>query len=152
MPKGNDTTKDGQNTAEGSPGAASPGPVVEIRGLRHFETEVIDSDLPVVVDFWGSRCGPCKAMAPAFQASADAFEGQAKFVKVNTETNMEVARSFNIRSVPTLVVFYRGDVFDVHVGATQKNLLDAMVRRAVDKHEGIGLVDKIKRFWSRGSQ
>ena len=125
---------------------------MEIRGRRHFEEEVIDSEIPVVVDFWGPRCAPCRAMAPGLQACAGAFEGQARFVKVNTEINAPLARAFNIRSVPTLAVFYQGEVFDVHVGATRQEQIAAMVRRAVDKHQGIGLVDKIKRFWSRGRE
>ncbi|MBN1654261.1 MAG: thioredoxin fold domain-containing protein [Deltaproteobacteria bacterium] len=134
-----------------SPGPARSGPVIEIRGRSQFEAEVIDSELPVVVDFWGSRCAPCRVMAPVFQACAEAFADQARFVKVNTETNAQIARAFNIRSIPTLAIFYRGEVFDVHVGATPRNQLEAMVRRAVDKHRGVGLFDKLKRFWSRPS-
>ncbi len=144
--------KETDGKEEGGPsGAASRQSVLEIRSLDRFESEVIECEIPVVVDFWGSRCGPCKSMAPAFLASAETFEGKAKFVKVNTESSAEVARSFNIRSVPTLVVFYQGDVFDVHVGATPKPQLDAMVRRVLDRHEGVGLLDKIKRFVSGGS-
>lgn len=137
---------------DGSPsGPMNAGPVVEIRGRRQFETQVIDSEIPVVVDFWGSRCAPCLAMAPTFQACAQAFAGQAKFVKVNTEINAQIARSFNIRSVPTLAVFYRGEVFDVHVGAAQQKQIGAMVRRVLDKHQGVGFMDKIKRIWSKGT-
>ena len=145
-------TNDNRSREGLSPESANAGPIVEIRSLSHFESEVIDSELPAVVDFWGRGCGACKGMAPTLLASADAFEGKAKFVKVNTEINTQVAKAFNIRSLPTLAVFYQGEVVDVHVGATPRNQLDAMVRRAVDRHEGIGFVDKIKRFWSGGAK
>jgi thioredoxin len=128
--------------------AGAAAAVTEIRGMSHFRQEVLESELPVAVDFWGPTCGPCKVMAPVFARTAEAFAGEARFVKVNTQVNAPIARSFNVRSVPTLVIFYRGEVFDVRVGATPGGQLGAMVRRAVDRHQGVGLLQKVKRLWS----
>lgn len=73
-----------------------------------FETHVSRSDLPLVIDFWAPWCGPCRAMAPAFAQAARQLEPRYRLAKVNTEEERELAARFNIRSIPTLIVFEKG--------------------------------------------
>ena len=127
-------------------GAAQHGPVTEIKNDNQFRNLVGGAEGPVVVDFWAPWCQPCKLMAPVFEAAARDWSGQARFVKVNTEATPSLARALQITSIPTLLVFLDGEVVDTRVGLAPKAQLDAMVRRAVDKRSGVGLIDKLKRW------
>ncbi len=81
-----------------------------------FQTDVIDSDLPVLVDFWAPWCGPCRMVAPVVEELAEEYDGRVKFVKVNTDENPQVAGKYGIRSIPTLLVFKGGDPVGQIVG------------------------------------
>lgn len=120
--------------------------VTDAKNPRQFEQIVARSEV-VVVDFWAPWCGPCKAMGPIFQSAAKDYEGKVRFVKVNTEQNQKTAKTFNITSIPTLLVFVNGELADAHVGLTSRSHLDGMLRRALDKKDGVGLVGKVKRFF-----
>ena len=96
-------------------------------GLDTFVDEVLQAELPVVVDFWAPWCGPCKKMAPVFEELAGLYVGRAKFVKVNTEDEGQLAAHFQISSIPTLMVFYNGQVVDGSVGALPRAQIQAMV-------------------------
>lgn len=85
-----------------------------------FESEVLRSELPVLVDLWADWCGPCKQMAPAFEELARELDGKVKFVKVDVDRNPRLAQAFRAQSIPMLVVVDRGQVAQQHVGALDK--------------------------------
>jgi len=94
-----------------------------------FEREVLKSDKPVMVDFWAPWCGPCRMVAPIVEELADEYQGQVKFLKLNTDDNVETAAKFGIRSIPTLLVFKGGQTVDQIIGFRPKGDL----KRAIDK-------------------
>ncbi|MGA7952601.1 MAG: thioredoxin [Gloeobacterales cyanobacterium] len=95
-----------------------------------FQEEVIDSKIPVLVDFWAPWCGPCRMVAPVVDEVATQYDGQLKVVKVNTDESPNIAKEYSIRSIPTLIIFKNGQVVEQVVGAVPKTTLT----NAVEKH------------------
>jgi len=89
---------------------------------KNFE-EVINSEQPVLVDFWAEWCGPCKMIAPIVEELASEYNGKAVIGKVDVDANPEVSAKFSIRSIPTLLIFKNGEVVDKQIGAVSKNVL-----------------------------
>jgi thioredoxin 1 len=92
-----------------------------------FDADVIKSEVPVLVDYWAEWCGPCKAIAPVLDEVARDYGGKVKFVKVNVDDNQEVPRKYNIRGIPTLMLFKNGNIEATKMGALTKSQLTAFL-------------------------
>jgi thioredoxin 1 len=96
-----------------------------------FKNEVIDSEIPVLVDFWAPWCGPCKTIAPVLDELAKEYEGKVKIVKLNVDENQGTASEFGVRSIPTLILFKGGKAVDQTMGAQSKENLKQMVDKSL---------------------
>ncbi|NQW27982.1 MAG: thioredoxin [Flammeovirgaceae bacterium] len=90
-------------------------------------SEVINTDKPVLVDFWAEWCGPCKMIGPIVEELANDFEGKAVIGKVDVDTNPEISAKYGIRSIPTLLVFKNGEIVDKQIGAVSKSILSQKI-------------------------
>ena len=104
--------------------------VLEING-DNFDAEVINSDVPVLVDFWAPWCGPCKMIGPIVEELAGEFEGKAKVGKVNVDNNQDLAAKFGIRGIPTLIMFKGGNAEATKVGALSKTQLTDFIKEVI---------------------
>jgi thioredoxin 1 len=88
---------------------------------ENFETEVVNSELPVVIDFWAEWCGPCRMIAPIMEELAQEYDGKVKIGKLDVDTNQNTAVKFGVRSIPTVLFFKGGELKDTVIGAVPKN-------------------------------
>ncbi|MBD8556782.1 thioredoxin [Rhizobium sp. CFBP 8762] len=96
----------------------------------NFQSEVLNSAEPVVVDFWAEWCGPCKMIGPSLEEISVEMAGKVKIAKVNIDENPEIAAQYGVRSIPTLAVFKAGEVADIKVGALPKTALSSWISTA----------------------
>ncbi|MCU0712235.1 MAG: thioredoxin [Pirellula sp.] len=99
--------------------------------LESFESEVLNSNVPVVVDFYADWCGPCRMLAPTLEKVALAYEGQVKIVKVNVDDEAELAGQFSVSSIPTLAFVIKGEVVGQSAGVASERDLSGVVEQMI---------------------
>lgn len=98
---------------------------------QNFESDVLKSDTPVVIDFWAEWCGPCKTIAPIIDELADEYLGKVKFGKVNVDFNQQTAMKYGIRSIPSLLIFKNGSVVNQIIGSVPKDNIVKLLEEAI---------------------
>ncbi len=96
-----------------------------------FETEVVKSDLPVLVDFWAPWCGPCRAIAPLVEEISSSYEGKIKVGRMNVDENQSTTMKFGIRSIPTIIMFKDGEAVNQIIGAVPKGEIERVVEKSL---------------------
>ena len=107
--------------------------ISKISDPKSWETDVMQSPLPVFVDFWAEWCGPCRMVSPVVEELAEEYEGKVNFVKVNVDEANELASKYNVFSIPTLAIFHKGQVVSQQVGAASKDSYKNMIDKALEK-------------------
>ena len=101
--------------------------VIEIND-KDFEQQVLKSSLPVVVDFWAPRCGPCRMIGPIVEKLSEEFKGKLKFCKVNVDENQQLASKYKVMSIPMLIFFKNGQLIEQSMGAVPEKTLRSKVQ------------------------
>ena len=104
--------------------------IVEVSD-SNFESEVVNSDVPVLIDFWAPWCGPCRAIAPIVEEISSTYEGKIKVGKMNVDENQATTMKFGIRSIPTLIMFKDGEAIDQIIGAVPKGEIERVVEKSL---------------------
>ena len=105
--------------------------ITQISDTKSWEIDVINSDIPVFVDFWAEWCGPCRMVGPVVEELANDYDGKVKFVKVNVDEANELASKYNVFSIPTLILLNKGEIVSQQVGAASKESYKNMIDRAL---------------------
>ena len=102
-----------------------------------FESSVLKSPLPVLVDFWAPWCAPCRAIAPVIDELSAEYEGQVSIVKMDVEENPKIPGKFGIRAIPTLILFQKGQIVEQVTGAVSKSNLKELLRKRLSADEAV---------------
>ena len=105
--------------------------VIELQGEENFNTNVLNSDKPVLVDFWAEWCGPCKQLSPTVEEIAVENQDKLKVCKMDVDSNREIAAKFGIRSIPSLIIFKNGEPAGIEIGALSKQQLEEFISKVV---------------------
>jgi thioredoxin 1 len=97
----------------------------------NFEQEVLKSEKPVLVDFWAPWCGPCRAVGPVVEGLAETYKGRVKVGKINIDDNPKTATTYGVMSIPTLILFNKGDIMDKLIGLSPKERLEGLIKKAL---------------------
>jgi len=98
---------------------------------QNFETEVLGSDVPVLVDFWATWCAPCRMIGPTIEALADSYAGKAKVGKVDVDHNQQTAMKYRVTSIPSVMVFKNGEVVETLMGARSRPDYESAIDRSI---------------------
>jgi len=101
-----------------------------------FEAQVLQAEKPVLVDFWAPWCGPCKAVSPIIEKLADSYGDQILFAKCNADDSEQTAAKFGIKSIPTLMFFKDGSIFDKITGATNQAKIEGVLKKILSGEQG----------------
>jgi len=96
-----------------------------------FKAEVLDSNIPVLVDFWAAWCGPCQAMGPVIDTLAEEYRGKIKIMKLNVDENPQTPAQYGVRGIPTLIIFKNGEETERIVGAQPKNNVENVLKKVL---------------------
>jgi len=105
--------------------------ITKVSNEKSWEIDVINSDIPVFVDFWAEWCGPCRMVGPVVEELANDYDGKIKFVKVNVDEANELASKYNVFSIPTLAIFNKGQLVTQQVGAASKESYKNMIEKTL---------------------
>jgi thioredoxin 1 len=100
-------------------------------GEQDFDAKVLQSAVPVVVDFWAEWCGPCRQIAPLLEEAAEKYQGQVQVAKLNVDDSPNIAVRFGVRGIPTLILYKGGEVVAQHVGMAPRGQIEALFQKAL---------------------
>jgi len=98
---------------------------------ENFEKEILQADIPALVDFWAAWCGPCRAIAPVVEELAQAYQGKVKVAKMNVDENAKTPQKYGIRAIPTLIIYKNGQVVDQITGAVSRSVIENALKKAL---------------------